>query len=111
MHITPAATSRTGSPRESSSGGDVLSDHVPLCHESGLAFAPRMLHKSPIPDLVLGPILGKGGYGKVFRGLHKGQEVAVKVRRGAPLQQLSAAVCVHPFPVVGAPSAHLLAHA
>jgi hypothetical protein len=62
-------------------GGDgVLSEHVALTKESGMMLAPRMVHKSPIPDLVLGPLLGKGGYGKVFRGLHKGQEVAVKVR-------------------------------
>jgi hypothetical protein len=80
LHITPAAASGAGSPRDSSSGGGLLSDHVPLCRESGLAFAPRMVHKSPLQDLVLGPILGQGGYGKVFRGLHKGQEVAVKVR-------------------------------
>jgi hypothetical protein len=79
MHITPAAASR----RASLEG--VLSDHMAangqaLVRESGLAFGPRLVHKSPIPDLVLGPLLGKGGYGKVFRGLHKGQEVAVKVR-------------------------------
>lgn len=91
MHIQPAGASRQQTPREdhSSLGSGVLSDHMPvkgddlqapLVKGSGLAFGPQMMHKSPIPDLVLGPLLGKGGYGKVFRGLHKGQEVAVKVR-------------------------------
>jgi hypothetical protein len=83
MHITPAAASKPASRRTSLEG--VLSDHMAasgqvLVAEAGLAFGPRLVHKSPIPDLVLGPLLGKGGYGKVFRGLHKGQEVAVKVR-------------------------------
>lgn len=90
MHIQPAAASKQQTPRgdHTSLGSGVLSDHMPvkgddlqapLIKESGVAFGPQMMHKSPIPDLVLGPLLGKGGYGKVFRGLHKGQEVAVKV--------------------------------
>lgn len=84
MHITPSAAASKPSSRRGSLEG-VLSDHMTangqaLVRESGLAFGPRLVHKSPVPDLVLGPLLGKGGYGKVFRGLHKGQEVAVKVR-------------------------------
>lgn len=98
MHINPAAPSKgkgpyligAGAP-ESTTVQGVLSDHMPdkadlaaqllgkQQQPSGLAYGPQMLHKSPVPDLVLGPLLGKGGYGKVFRGLHKGQEVAVKV--------------------------------
>lgn len=97
MHIAPASAAKSSKEAKTQAQADasqavaagVLSDHMPvkgdvqgaLVKESGVAFAPRLLlHKSPIPDLVLGPLLGKGGYGKVFRGLHKGQEVAVKVR-------------------------------
>lgn len=102
MHITPAS-SRKDTARDKadmSLGGDgVLSKHVALTKESGMMLAPRMVHKSPIPDLVLGPLLGKGGYGRVFRGLHKGQEVAVKVgcALSFSLAFLSAALWVCPF--------------
>jgi hypothetical protein len=38
----------------------------------------------PLPGLVVGPLLGRGSYGRVYRGLLKGTQVAVKVgRRGA----------------------------
>lgn len=33
----------------------------------------------PFDNLELGPLLGKGGYGKVFRGVRDGTELAVKV--------------------------------
>lgn len=33
----------------------------------------------PIPGLVMGPLLGRGSYGRVYRGLLKGRPVAVKV--------------------------------
>jgi hypothetical protein len=97
MHITPAAPGNGKGPSliglgapDSTAVQGVLSDHMPdkaelaaqllgKQQQAGLAYGPQMLHRSPIPDLVLGPLLGKGGYGKVFRGLHKGQEVAVKV--------------------------------
>lgn len=102
MHISPAS-SRRNTPRDKADmppGGDgVLSDHLPaLVRESGLALAPRMLHRSPIPDLVLGPLLGKGGYGKVFRGLHKGQEVAVKVRGAQALAGVRQAAAARLLP-------------
>lgn len=38
----------------------------------------------PFDGLELGPLLGKGGYGRVFRGIWYGQRVAVKVRRLPP---------------------------
>jgi hypothetical protein len=40
-----------------------------LVRESGLAAAPRLIHESPIPDLVIGPLLGKGGEGAALQPL------------------------------------------
>jgi hypothetical protein len=45
MHIRPADVA---SPRQ-----------PPLVHSSGLQFGPRLMGQSPIPNLVLGPLLGK----------------------------------------------------
>lgn len=33
----------------------------------------------PIEELEIGPLLGRGAYGKVYRGIHEGRPVAVKV--------------------------------
>ena len=35
----------------------------------------------PFDDLDLGPLLGKGSFGRVYRGHWEGNPVAVKVRR------------------------------
>lgn len=47
MHIRPV---ELGSPRQ-----------PPLYHGSGLQYGPRLMGPSPIPNLVLGPLLGKVG--------------------------------------------------
>ena len=35
---------------------------------------------TPFPGLVMGPLLGKGSYGRVYQGIFKGDVAAVKVR-------------------------------
>ena len=37
--------------------------------------------EQPFDDLQLGPLLGQGSFGKVYRGMWSGAPVAVKVRR------------------------------
>jgi hypothetical protein len=49
----------------------------------------------PIPGLVMGPLLGRGSYGRVYRGLLKGRPVAVKVGRSGLWVSPSAACFGH----------------
>eukprot|EP00884_Botryococcus_braunii_P014358 jgi/Botrbrau1/22923/Bobra.0030s0002.2 len=59
----------------------------------------------PIPGLALGTLLGKGGYGRVYRGIYRGEQVAVKIIErlstshfmdGLPLEATVAAKVDHP---------------
>jgi hypothetical protein len=54
----------------------------------------------PVPGLVMGPLVGRGSYGRVYRGLLKGRPVAVKVGMWwaclfGVLHMLDGAVCVN----------------
>ena len=46
-----------------------------------------------MPNLLLGPLLGRGGDGKVFRGMYCGDLVAVKVSRVVSV--LGCSWCAH----------------
>ena len=51
---------------------------------------PASQATGPFENLLLGSILGKGSFGSVYRGLHHGRRVAVKVGAGTALPGLHA---------------------
>lgn len=40
---------------------------------------PNLMPEHPFDDVELGPLLGQGSFGKVYRGLWHGMQIAVKV--------------------------------
>lgn len=53
-----------------------------LTRQEGPAVTPPQtagLDSVPFEELEVGPVLGKGGFGRVYRGLWHGKQVAVKV--------------------------------
>ena len=54
------------------------------------------MREPPFPNLELGMLLGKGGYGSVYRGTYNGQPCAVKVISPLPSAVCSPQIPSHP---------------
>lgn len=52
-------------------------------------------HNEAFEDVSLGPLLGQGGFGKVYRGLWNGAAVAVKVKAHRNCAKTKQKVLVH----------------
>ena len=65
-----------------SSQGTAASHMTPKSARKGAVFVDNA---QPFEDLQLGPLLGQGSFGKVYRGMWSGAPVAVKVRLAAGL--------------------------
>jgi hypothetical protein len=77
-----ASSSANSTPGSAASSASHASSAVAAAGSSSGALGP-VVRGLPVQGLVMGPLLGRGSYGKVYRGLLKGQPVAVKVRRGS----------------------------
>jgi hypothetical protein len=61
---------------------------------------------TPFEGLQLGTMIGKGGYGRVYRGMYDGQLVAVKVRPAATRSRAPARRARRCSPRAARPRAH-----
>lgn len=67
----------THSSAASTSGGK---SSAPQLSAAASCAGTSIVRGLPLPGLVMGPLIGRGSFGRVYRGLLKGRPVAVKVR-------------------------------
>lgn len=78
LALQTASSSANSTPGSVASAASRGSSAVAAGGSSSAAVGP-VVRGLPVPGLVMGPLLGRGSYGKVYRGLLKGHPVAVKV--------------------------------
>jgi hypothetical protein len=85
----PLLTSDDGSLASAGHGARPGTPPSPLTASAPLTASPKGARgcapaggACPIEGLLLGPLLGRGSYGRVYRGIFRGQPVAVKVTPG-----------------------------